>query len=38
MRTNIEIDATLMKNKKKIETLLKPIVVSLFDAEKIIKE
>ena len=33
-----EIDDWIVKNKKKIETLLKPIVVSLFDAEKMIKE
>lgn len=33
-----EVDDWIVKNKKKIETLLKPIVVSLFDAEKTIKE
>jgi len=33
-----EIDDWIIKNKKKIEILLKPIVVSLFDAEKMIKE
>jgi len=32
-----EIDDWIVKNKKKIETLLKPIVESLFDAEKVIK-
>lgn len=34
---NAEVDDWIVKNKKKIETLLRPIVVSLFDAEKMIK-
>jgi hypothetical protein len=33
-----EIDAWIARNRKKIETLLKPIVISLFNAEKAIKE
>jgi len=33
-----EVDDWIVKNKQKIETLLRPIVVSLFDAEKAIKE
>lgn len=33
-----EIDDWIAKNKKKLETLLKPIVINLFNAEKVIKE
>lgn len=33
-----EIDDWIAKNKKKLETLLKPIVINLFNAEKILKE
>jgi len=33
-----EIDDWILENKNKIESLLKPIIVSLFDAEKMIKE
>ena len=33
-----EIDDWISKNREKIETLLKPIVISLFNAEKTIKE
>jgi len=32
-----EIDDWIAKNRKKLETLLRPIVVNLFNAEKIIK-
>lgn len=33
-----EIDDWITKNKKKLEALLKPIVINLFNAEKIMKE
>ena len=33
-----EIDDWIAKNKKKLEALLKPIVINLFKAEKVIKE
>lgn len=33
-----EIDAWIANNKKKLETLLRPIVINLFNAEKGIKE
>ena len=33
-----EIDDWIAKNRKKLETVLRPIVVNLFNAEKIIKE
>lgn len=33
-----EIDDWIANNKKKLEILLKPIVINLFNAEKIIKE
>mgnify|MGYP001363331439 CR=1 FL=1 len=33
-----EIDGWIAKNKRKLETLLRPIVISLFNAEKVIKE
>jgi Zn-dependent metalloprotease len=33
-----EIDDWIAKNKQKLETLLKPIVVNLYNAEKIVKE
>lgn len=33
-----EIDDWIAKNREKIETLLRPIVISLFDAEKGIRE
>jgi hypothetical protein len=33
-----EIDDWIAKNRAKIENLLKPIVVSLFNAEKAVKE
>ena len=33
-----EIDDWIAKNKKKLESLLKPIVINLFNAEKVIKE
>ena len=33
-----EIDDWIAKNKKKLETLLRPIVIDLFNAEKVIKE
>ncbi len=33
-----EIDTWIAKNKKKLATLLKPIVINLFNAEKVIKE
>jgi hypothetical protein len=33
-----EIDDWISRNRKKIESLLKPIVISLFDAEKSVKE
>ena len=33
-----EIDDWIAKNKKKLETLLKPIVINLFNAEKAIRE
>ena len=33
-----EIDDWIAKNKKKLETLLRPIVINLFNAEKVIKE
>lgn len=33
-----EVDDWITKNKEKIENLLKPIVISLFNAEKTIKE
>lgn len=33
-----EIDDWIAKNREKIETILKPIVISLFNAEKTIKE
>lgn len=33
-----EIDHWIAKNKKKLETLLRPIVINLFNAEKVIKE
>lgn len=33
-----EIDDWIAKNRKKLETLLKPIVINLFNAEKVIKE
>jgi hypothetical protein len=32
-----EIDDWIAKNKKKLEALLKPIVINLFNAEKILK-
>ena len=33
-----EIDDWIAKNKKKLETLLRPIVINLFNTEKVIKE
>lgn len=33
-----EIDDWIAKNKQKLETLLKPIVVNLYNAEKVVKE
>ena len=33
-----EIDDWIAQNRKKLETLLKPIVINLFKAEKVIKE
>lgn len=33
-----EIDDWIAKNKKKLESVLRPIVVNLFNAEKVIKE
>lgn len=33
-----EIDDWIAKNKQKLETLLKPIVVNLYNAEKIVRE
>ena len=33
-----EIDDWISKNKKKLEILLRPIVINLFNAEKVIKE
>ena len=33
-----EIDDWIAKNRQKLETVLRPIVVNLFNAEKIIKE
>lgn len=33
-----EIDDWIAKNKKKLESLLRPIVINLFNAEKVIKE
>ncbi|TVL97342.1 MAG: hypothetical protein CV087_22465 [Candidatus Brocadia sp. WS118] len=33
-----EIDDWIAKNKKKLETLLKPIVINLFNAEKAIRD
>lgn len=33
-----EIDDWILKNRKKIESLLRPIIVGLFDLEKTIKE
>lgn len=33
-----EIDDWIANNKKKLETLLRPIVINLFNAEKVIKE
>lgn len=35
---NPEIDDWIAKNKKKLESLLRPIVINLFNAEKVIKE
>jgi len=32
-----EIDDWIAKNNKKLESLLKPIVINLFNAEKVIK-
>jgi hypothetical protein len=33
-----EIDDWIAKNKQKLETLLKPIVVNLYNAEKVVRE
>jgi hypothetical protein len=33
-----EIDDWMAKNKNKLESLLKPIIISLFNAEKLIKD